>query len=87
MDASNKYVFAFLPLVSDAFLVSAPARDVNMMLEGCSLRCCHTFRQLFRVVNSLKKILLATLCVCLALSPMRSIICDARKFFSTSLGG
>jgi hypothetical protein len=40
------------------FLIFALARDVNVMLEGCSLECCHTFRQLFRVVNSIKKFLL-----------------------------
>jgi hypothetical protein len=87
MDASSKYVFAFLPLVSDAFLIYAPVRDVNVMLEGCSLECCHTFRQLFRVVNSIKKLLLAAICVCLALSPMRSMFCNTRKFVTTSLGG
>jgi hypothetical protein len=76
-----------LPLVSDEFLLFASARDVNVMLEGCSLECCHTFRQLFRVVNSLKKILLAALCVCLALSPMRSMFYDVRKFIATSFGG
>jgi hypothetical protein len=68
-------------------VTTLPASDVNVMLEGCSLECCHTFRQLFRVVNSIKKLLLAAICVCLALSPMRSMFCNARKFVATSLGG
>jgi hypothetical protein len=87
MDASNKYVFAFLPLVSDVYLVSAPARDVNIALHGCSIECCHTFRQLFTVANSLRKIILAAICVCISLFPMRSVLCDERKFFFTALGG
>jgi hypothetical protein len=78
MDASNQYVFAFFPLVSDAFLVSAPMRDVNIVLEGCSPECCYTFRQLFRIGNSLRKILLAAICVCIAFSSLRR---------STALGG
>jgi hypothetical protein len=87
MDASNKYVFAFLPLVFDAYLVSAPMRDVNIALHGCSIECCHTFRQLFRLSNSLRKIMLAAKCVCISLSPMRSVLCDEKKFFFTTLGG
>jgi hypothetical protein len=70
MDASNNYRFSFFPLISYAFIVVAPVSDLDLMLRLYSCKFCYSFRCLFGIGNSIRKILLHVVYVCIAFSLM-----------------
>jgi hypothetical protein len=78
MDVCNKVFFVFFLVIFDDVIIFASTSNLNILLQSSLVECVHVFRCLFRVGNSLRKIVLAALLVCIVFSSSRIMVLARR---------